>query len=131
MAAGQGAVQFATGVFNGREYAVKFCVIPTVFTLERSLYSDPALRSILPNVADVCPNENGAVTDPSGNPMPPFIVMERGEALDEWAAGSRPDVGSVAQVRGAPLRHPAHPTPPCCITWQDLPHISGFRGAVT
>lgn len=100
--AGQGVVQFARGAFNGREYAVKFCVIPSVFTLERSLYSDPALRSILPNIADVCPNDSGAVTDPTGNPVPPFIIMERGEALDEWSVRARPDVRAAAQARLSP-----------------------------
>lgn len=115
--AGQGVVQFARGAFNQRDYAVKFCVIPAVFAVERSLYGDRALQSILPNIADVCDNEDGAITDPRGNPVPPFIVMERGEALDEWAARVRPDVAAVAQARIPTPSHchtsPGHTLHPC------------------
>jgi hypothetical protein len=42
----------------------------------------------LRNVED---NLEKAVVDACGNPLPPCIVMERGEALDLWVARARPD----------------------------------------
>jgi hypothetical protein len=42
----------------------------------------------LRNVED---NLDNTVVDASGNPLPPCIVMERGEALDFWVARARPD----------------------------------------
>jgi hypothetical protein len=42
----------------------------------------------LRNVED---NLDSTVVDPFGNPLPPCIVMERGEALDFWVARARPD----------------------------------------
>jgi hypothetical protein len=41
--------------------------------------------------------------DGHGHPLPPFIVMERGESLDVWAARAQPDRPLAFAVR--------HPTP--------------------
>jgi hypothetical protein len=34
----------------------------------------------------------GELVDPSGNALPPCIVMERGESLQEWSNRAEPDV---------------------------------------
>ena len=36
-------------------------------------------------------NHGGALKDPLGHPLPPFMVMERGESLDIWSTRSKPD----------------------------------------
>jgi hypothetical protein len=42
-------------------------------------------------VRDVEDNLDKLVMDACGNPLPPCIVMERGEALDLWVARAKPD----------------------------------------
>jgi hypothetical protein len=49
----------------------------------------------LRNVED---NLDTTVVDASGNPLPPCIVMERGEALDFWVARARPDRAQALSV---------------------------------
>jgi hypothetical protein len=34
----------------------------------------------------------GELVDPSGNALPPCIVMERGESLQDWANRAEPDL---------------------------------------
>lgn len=36
-------------------------------------------------------NKDGSVVDPQGYPLPPCIVMERGESLDMWSERAKPD----------------------------------------
>ena len=91
-------VQFAQGINSNRAYSIKFCVIPSVFNVERLLYADPAMKESLPTVADMCPNEGGAVVDARGHPLPPCIVMERGESLDEWAIRCEPEITHTIEV---------------------------------
>jgi hypothetical protein len=40
----------------------------------------------------------GELVDPSGKPMPPCIVMERGESLQEWANRAEPDLFTALAV---------------------------------
>ena len=48
--------------------------------------------------------EDGEVVDPSGHPLPPCIVMERGESLDLWSDRNAPDRAQAFTVRPhAPL----------------------------
>ena len=37
-----------------------------------------------------------------GHPLPPCIVMERGESLDKWQARAKPDRMQACSVRKAP-----------------------------
>jgi hypothetical protein len=50
-------------------------------------------------VRNVEGNLGGEVVDASGNPLPPCIVMERGEALDLWVARAQPDRSQAMSVR--------------------------------
>lgn len=43
----------------------------------------------------------GTVVTEEGWRFPPFIVVERGESLDEWQAHVKPDFATVVQVRTA------------------------------
>jgi hypothetical protein len=104
--AGQGVVQFAQAVGSSRAFMIRFCVIPSAFNVERMLYADPALKGSLPKVADICPNEDGAIVDARGHPLPPCIVMERGEALDEWAIRCEPEIAVTIEVCGYMLCFP-------------------------
>jgi hypothetical protein len=41
----------------------------------------------------------GELVDPRGKSMPPCIVMERGESLQEWASRAEPDPFTALSVR--------------------------------
>jgi hypothetical protein len=84
-------VQFARGVSDGLDYALKFYVSKTAFDSEGQLYKNAAFAQLLPKVEALCMNEEDAETDAHGIPLPPFIVMEKGEALDEWSRRAKPD----------------------------------------
>jgi serine/threonine protein kinase len=43
-----------------------------------------SLGELLAPFAQVCPNEDGALVAADGTAYPPFIILERGESLDEW-----------------------------------------------
>jgi hypothetical protein len=47
----------------------------------------------------VVDNENNEVVDPSGNALPPCIVMEKGESLDLWSERNAPDRAQAFTVR--------------------------------
>lgn len=100
-------VQFVRGVNDGRQYAIKFFLSQRAFEAERRIYSDSPLGKLLPQLDDVCDNRSGALQDVDGRPLPPFVVMERGESLDEWARRRKPDMMAAMPVRPRP---PATPT---------------------
>ena len=39
------------------------------------------------------------LVDPSGNILPPIIIMEKGESLNEWSARAEPDLFMSIAVR--------------------------------
>ena len=51
----------------------------------------------------VVSNEDGALLDAHGNALPPCIVMEKGESLDQWMKRNRRamDPFTCMQVRSA------------------------------
>jgi hypothetical protein len=52
----------------------------------------------MPSVLHVESNEDCRIRDPFGGLMAPFIVMEKGESLQERARNCRVDVFTAAQV---------------------------------
>lgn len=66
--------------------------------MERGIYTNPVLSGIVPRVAAVHDNQDNSVRDPTGVPMPPMVVLERGEPFDEWAKRTRPNIAAVAVV---------------------------------
>jgi Protein kinase domain len=55
------------------------------------LYSLAPLQAILPPVHCLQDNADGSIKDARGQPLPPFVVIEKGEALNEWAKRRAPD----------------------------------------
>ena len=45
----------------------------------------------LPHVEAVCDSAEAGLVDPRGHALPPCIVMERGESLQDWVARAEPD----------------------------------------
>eukprot|EP00892_Ulva_mutabilis_P000463 jgi/Ulvmu1/10417/UM062_0013.1 len=95
---GQGLVQFATQLRTSDPVAIKFFVNSRAFECERELYSQEHLRGMMPAVSLMHSNSDGTVVTDEGWRFPPFIVVERGESLDEWQAHVKPDFATVVQV---------------------------------
>lgn len=89
---GQGCVQFMRRVPDQVQYAIKFFLQnEKAFEREHELYSDPALRPMLPEALHIVPNKDSRVVSESGYVFPPFIMVEKGESLNEWASRKSPD----------------------------------------
>eukprot|EP00892_Ulva_mutabilis_P002847 jgi/Ulvmu1/12563/UM091_0004.1 len=91
---GQGVVAFATGMEDRLEYAIKFFVVHSSYIAERQLYESKLLGALLPKIEDVYDPvlSPSRLLDRCGRPLPPCIVMERGESLNEWSRRAKPDV---------------------------------------
>ena len=59
----------------------------------------------LPHVEALCDSAQAGLVDPSKEPLPPCIVMERGESLQDWSDRAEPDRFTSFSVRTA--------APPC------------------
>jgi hypothetical protein len=86
--AGQGVIHFAVDKRNKLDYAIKFFCKEQNFRDESAQYtgSNAQIQQFLPRVRmdGIVPNEDGSFVDGYGRPMPPCIVMERGESLNMW-----------------------------------------------
>jgi hypothetical protein len=105
-------VQLAEDVYSRQQFAVKFFLSKQAFQQEAGLYEDPdqPLGRFLPQCRAIVDPEAGQVCrDKHGHPLPPFIVMEKGEALDKWAARSE---DSLDFVTGLQVRR-CRSQPPC------------------
>lgn len=85
-------VQFARRVHAGGEVAVKFFLEPEHFQAERRTQYVPALQSARLPLESVNGNEDGALVDSRGQPLPPCVVMPRGVPLEEWMRREKPDI---------------------------------------
>ena len=133
--AGQAVVHFAEDS-GGVEYALKFFLDREAFLTEARLYS--ACGTPLPGIASITSLARPAAPavqessglelpaaaarflprieavaddcrDPSGAPLPPCIVMEKGESLQDWSNRAEPDLFAAVAVRCAAQY--------CCACW--------------
>ena len=95
-------VAFARSTRDQGQYALKFFVMPQDFTSEVDVYSNSPLGKLLPRLEGIIDNKDGNLLDPSGNKLPPCLIMERRESLDEWSRRRKPDMWAAMPVR-APL----------------------------
>jgi hypothetical protein len=79
-------------------FAIKFFASRRDYAEEVEVYRNSPLRTFMPRVLHFESNENSRIRDPFGGHMPPFIVMEKGESLQERARNCRVDVFTAAQV---------------------------------
>lgn len=79
--------------------AIKFYLHREAFQRERALYTEPQLRSIMPATLTVEDNASSMYCTPYGYIFPPFVIIERGQSLDEWVKGANNiDFATVFQV---------------------------------
>ena len=64
------------------------------FEQEKKLYVDPTqpLGRFLPQLHSIAEPPDGCLLDVFGQPMPPCIIMEKGEAMDVWVDKSGEDM---------------------------------------
>jgi hypothetical protein len=87
---GQGLVQFVHDASRTQlSYAVKFFTNSAAFEHECTLYADETLRAMMAATREVGDNADACHTMSDGRPFPPYIVIERGEPLDEWTVRMR------------------------------------------
>lgn len=101
MHAGQAIVQFARSATEGcqKSFALKFFLKEKDFESEKSIYRNSPIGKLLPMLAGLV--EDGQLSDPEGHALPPCIIMERGESLNEWCQRRKPDIWGVMPVRAA------------------------------
>ena len=58
-----------------------------------------AAARFLPQVEAVCDRMVSGLKDPRGHPLPPCILMEKGESLHDWSGRAEPDLLSALAVR--------------------------------
>lgn len=81
-------VQIAEDRGTRIEYAMKFFLSRAAFEHELALYADNTkpLGAFLPEVHSIIDPSKTTFLDAAGVPLPPCIIMEKGESLDKWAA---------------------------------------------
>eukprot|EP00892_Ulva_mutabilis_P010845 jgi/Ulvmu1/8132/UM040_0028.1 len=105
-AGGQGAVAFAQHQnAASRLFALKFFCSNDAFEIEKQASMLPELRALMPPVelVEQRPEELAAATARmpwplSARPLPPVIVTEKGESLDDFVRRSAPDFFTSLQV---------------------------------
>jgi Protein kinase domain len=84
-------VQFATRVADKAPYAIKFFLRHEAFDTELALYQRKDLRDMLPVLASAERNDGPVPHSSGGVVFPPFLIMERGESLNQWSLRVAPD----------------------------------------
>lgn len=99
--AGQAVVQIVEERNSRQDFAIKLFLSKVAFEQEKKLYVDPnlPLGRFLPNLRMVVDSPEGGFVDGRGNPMPPCIVMEKGEALDVWVKRGESGIDMVTGVQ--------------------------------
>lgn len=82
-------------------FAIKFFAARKDFQEEEEVYRSSPLRHFMPSVVRAVANADRGLLDPFGGVLPPFIVMEKGESLQERARNRPVDLFTAAQVRHA------------------------------
>jgi len=97
---GQGVVHFMRWARTEEPVAVKFFLSQVAFDEEMQLYAEERLRSMMPVMRDAM--RAGEVKSFSGYAFPAFVVLERGESLQDWRRIVQPRITTVVDVCSPP-----------------------------
>lgn len=101
-------MQFACSKTDPNQYALKFFLSAHDFEAEKKIYTDSPLGALLPRHEGLFDNSDSILMDAKGNKLPPCIVMERGESLDEWSKRRKPDMWAAMPVCNHSLHACSH-----------------------
>ena len=97
-----GLAQFLPQVFQFLSWIGRVAHL-FLYLLHMGMFTDRSIsvdqRNTVPQVRNVESNADKSIKDPQGNPLPPCIVMERGESLDIWSERAKPDRSQAFMVR--------------------------------
>ena len=92
--------------------AIKFYLDRKAFQRERQLYMESQLKAMMPATLAIEDNADGQCSTPYGYVFPPFVIIECGQSLDEWARQQQnKDFITIFQVCApppTPLLHATH-----------------------
>eukprot|EP00892_Ulva_mutabilis_P002163 jgi/Ulvmu1/11948/UM082_0027.1 len=96
-------VAFAKGAYDCLPYAIKFFAARERFDAELAVRRDETIAALAPRIQAVHdPSKPDPATGPTsdrfGRPLPPCIVVARGESLTEWSRRATPDVFQAVAV---------------------------------
>lgn len=80
------------------QVAIKFYMDLGAFRRERELYMESQLKAMMPATLAIEDNAGGACCTPYGYAFPPFVIIECGQSLDEWARRNEADFITIFQV---------------------------------
>jgi hypothetical protein len=83
--------------------AIKFYLQRAAFDAEKELYMDSQLCKMMPATLAIEDNVKGEWRTPYNFVFPPFVIIERGQSLDEWARDNKPDFITIFQVTSVPV----------------------------
>lgn len=116
---------------TGREVAVKLYASRRAFEADaaRILDQGNALHGVMPRVRRLYPNTDVALRDVCGNPLPPFIVMDKAEPLDTFCSLHQPRRSEAFSVRIFPWQGRAILSTRGCevAKWQRIMHHMADR----
>ena len=69
-----------------------------MFQRELELYQNAALTAVLPAVLRISSNGDEAASSSRGDTFPPFIIVQRGESLNEWCSRVQPNFATTLFV---------------------------------
>ena len=88
-------------MFGVVQAAIKLYLDRKAFARERELYAQSKLKTMMPATLAVEDNLSGEVATPYGYTFPPFVIIECGQSLDEWARDTaNKDFITIFQVSG-------------------------------
>ena len=90
---------------TGREVAVKLYASRRAYEADAERSRDPTnpLHALMPRLRRLYPNKDVALRDVCGNPLPPFIVMDKAEPLDTYCSLHQPRRSEAFMVPPPPL----------------------------
>lgn len=101
-------VQFARSTADDEEFALKFFISREKFEAERTVFAHWILGAMMPRLEGMYDNRDAALQDPRGHALPPCVIMERGESLQQWFKRRKPDLRTALPVRPHRLCPPAY-----------------------
>ena len=103
------------------QVAIKFYIYRGAFERERELYMEPQLKAMMPTTITVQDNALDEHKTPYGYVFPPFVIIDWGQSLDEWAQDhANTDFATIFQVCSRGMRERMCPPWPMSVCFKSV-----------